>query len=112
MTDHIPVESPDNRQTASDHGHITNQTVNLGGPTLVVVAVLTAIIGACGVVMGLNLAKQSQMDRDFRDLGTKYALEERRKMDLEAYLEVNGFKVPGDDENGPTGNLRRMKKGK
>jgi hypothetical protein len=35
-------------------------------------------------------------------------LVERRLMDREAYDIANGLKVPGDDANGPTGNIHRM----
>lgn len=59
--------------------------------------------------MGLNLAKQSQMDRDFRDMQTAEALKERRLMDMEAFAILNGWKIPGDDTHGPTGNVLRMK---
>ena len=59
--------------------------------------------------MGLNLAKQAQMDQDYRDLKTQYWLVERRLMDREALDILHGTKIAGDDENGATGNLQRMK---
>lgn len=58
--------------------------------------------------MGLNLAKQSQMDRDFRDMQTAEALKERRLIDMETFAILNGWKIPGDDTHGPTGNVLRM----
>jgi len=99
-------------QDARGGGNIANVPVdikiNLGKETLVVVCVLAAIIGACGVVMGFNLAKQDLMDRDFRDAQTQAKLTERRLIDIESYAMLNGWKVPGDDTHGPTGNLSRM----
>lgn len=83
--------------------------MNLGPATLIVVCVLAAIIGACGVVMGLNLAKQAEMDRDFREASTRLMLNERRLMDKEAYDILNGNKYFSDDAHGPTGNVERMK---
>jgi hypothetical protein len=59
--------------------------------------------------MGLNLSKQAQMDRDFRDAIFQGRLLERRYMDMEAYAMLNGWKIPGDDTHGPTGNFDRMK---
>ena len=103
------IHSPDEKQTASDHGHITNQTINLGAPTLVLVVALIIVIGACGLVMGLNLSKQERMDQDFRDLKTQAWLVERRLMDQEALQILHGEKLTSDTEYGPTGNLQRMK---
>jgi len=103
------TQAPDESIEAGVGANVTRVSINLGGSTLIVVAVLVAIIGACGVVMGLNLAKQAQMDADFKTLKTQEWLTERRLMDREAYDIANGLKVPGDDQNGPTGNLQRMK---
>lgn len=102
---HAVTQTPDRGASANN----INVNTNLGPATLIVVCVLAAIIGACGLVMGLNLSKQAQMDRDFRDIQTYQKLLERRYMDLEAYAMLNGWKIPGDDRNGPTGNPERMK---
>jgi hypothetical protein len=97
-------------ESSASHGSSVNRiTINLGGSTLIVVIMLAGIIGACGIVMGLNLAKQDQMDRDFRADKTQKALLERRDIDIETYLMLHGVKIPGDDTHGPTGNLERMK---
>lgn len=109
MTQIHPEHSPDESVHAAEHANVNNVRINLGGTTLLVVVVLVAIIGACGLVMGLNLAKQSQMDQEFKDMKTQDWLKERRLMDREAYDIVNGLKLPGDDTFGPTGNIQRMK---
>jgi hypothetical protein len=85
-----------------------NVNTNLGPATLIVVCVLAATIGACGVVMGLNLSKQAQMDDDFKKMKTQEWLLERRLMDKEALDLIDGKRLPSDAENGPTGNLQRM----
>lgn len=96
-------------QGSSASNNNLSLNVNLGPATLIVVCILAAIIGACGLVMGLNMAKQDQMDRDFKEASTRLMLNERRLMDKEAYAILNGEKIPGDDTHGPTGNLERMK---
>jgi hypothetical protein len=92
-------------------GSISNSnrvSIDLGPTTIVIVASLSIIIAACGVVMGLNLSKQAQQDADFKDLKTQEWLVERRLMDREAYDILNGQKLSTDQEFGPTGNLHRM----
>ena len=46
--------------------------IGLQGSTIAIVISLTLVIGACGLVMGLNLAKQRQMDEDFNALRRQY----------------------------------------
>jgi hypothetical protein len=95
-----------------DNGSIHNGSkvvIEAAAPTLVVVVVLMIVIAACGVVMGLNLAKQAEMDADYKTMKTQAWLVERRLMDDEAYRILNNQKVSGDDTFGPTGNLQRMK---
>ncbi len=83
--------------------------VGLEPATLAVIVSLVVVIGACGVVMGLNLAKQAQLDKDQIGAQKQAQLVERRLMDMEAYAILNGWKVPGDDTHGPTGNIQRIK---
>lgn len=107
MTTQIHPEdsAPSNAQHGSS---VNNIKIGLDGATLAIVVSLVIVIAACGLVMGLNLAKQSQMDQDFKDMKTQDWLKERRLMDREAYDIVNGLKKPGDDAWGPTGNIQRM----
>jgi hypothetical protein len=90
---------------------IHTQRVNIGlnSSTLAVAVGLTVVIFACGTVLGLNLAKQAQMDSDYRTMKTQVALLERRLMDKEALDILNGTRLQSDTEFGPTGNLQRMK---
>jgi len=113
-SDEFTYQQPVN-PTSITKGSNTNHvpiTINFGGMTLLIMIVLIValiiVLGGCGLVMGLNLAKQDQMDRDFRADKQQKALLERRDIDLETYLQLNGIKIPGDDTHGPTGNLQRM----
>jgi hypothetical protein len=106
----VASASPESQHGRAEHGgSVNNIRINLGGATLIVVVFMASIIGACGLIMGLNLAKQDQMDRDFTTQQKQTALLERRYMDMEAYAILNGWKIPGDDTHGPTGNFERMK---
>lgn len=97
--------------------------IALGKETLAVVILLAIVIGACGLIMGLNLAKQADMDRayaertaalteEMRAVKTQEWLKERRLMDAEALLLREGFMKPTDTEFGPAGNLHYKPKQK
>ena len=111
-----PDNSPMENVTAHPGAHLSiNKIVlppsveRLAAWFLPMMIAMTLVIGACGVVMGLNLATQHQEDNDFKLAQTHALLLERRYMDIEAYAILNGWKVPGDDAHGPTGNMQRMK---
>lgn len=95
--------------TASEGAHVQIVRIGLGKDTISLIAVLLVVITGCAFIMGRNLAKQDQLDNDFRSAQIQAKLEERRLMDIEAYAMLNGWKIPGDDAHGPTGNLDRMK---
>lgn len=102
-----------NQSPGALHAHaigapVQQVKIDLGPSTIAIVASMLVIIAACGVVMGLNLSKQDSLDRDFRYMERQEALKERRLMDMEAYALLNGWKRPGDDTFGPTGNVERM----
>ena len=92
------------------YGNSATSRVNieLGAATIAIVVSLMLVIGACGVVMGLNLSRQAQLTQAFQYMERQEALKERRLMDMEAYALLNGWKRPGDDTFGPTGNVERM----
>jgi hypothetical protein len=124
-------DTTDNCQKPSGGSSANQITINLGGSTLIVVVLLTVVIGACGGIIGMDISdrhavqreadmhaqnvqreadmKVQQLDRDFKEASTRLMLNERRLMDKEAYMILNGEKIPGDDTHGPTGNLERMK---
>lgn len=102
-------QSPNESINAAQSANVSSVRIELGNPTLAVIVVLVGLLGACGVAMGLNLAKQAQQDDDFKSMKTQQWLLERRLMDREALDIVNGIKKPGDDAWGATGNIQRMK---
>jgi outer membrane murein-binding lipoprotein Lpp len=63
-----------------------NVSHDLGDRTLVVVILLALVIGACGVIMGLNLAKQDQLGAYTRQLSADYAVHTNHVRDLEAQM--------------------------
>ena len=105
----IGRDSKDSSVSAAEGANVNVNRLGMEPATLIVVTFLGLVIGACGLVMGLNLAKQDFQDREFHDLQTRYMLLERRYVDMEAYALLNGWKIPSDDTHGPTGNLMRMK---
>ena len=61
---------------------------DLGDRTLVVVILLACVIGACGVVMGLNLAKQDQLDTLAREIVAKQQVTNNQNARIEAELKA------------------------
>lgn len=98
--------------TAGDSAHVQIVKIGLGKDTVSIIVALMLIVAVCTYTIGRNFAKQDQLDRDFRDATVQAKLAERRLMDMEAYAMLNGWKVPKDDQHGPTGNLDRMNKRK
>jgi hypothetical protein len=107
MSEPIATQSP-NSQQASSTAPIQQVRIDIGAATIAIVICLMLVIGACGVVMGLNLSRQQQLIQAFTYMERQEALKERRLMDMEAYALLNGWKRPGDDTFGPTGNVERM----
>ena len=103
------TQAPDESVVAEANSHVQIVRIALGKETLAVVLLLTIVIGACGLIMGLNLAKQERLDETSKELAIRYRLLERRLMDREALDILHGEKLPSDTEFGPTGNLQRMK---
>jgi hypothetical protein len=46
--------------------------IGLQGSTIAIILGFTIVIGACGLVMGLNLSKQSRQDEDMNALRRQY----------------------------------------
>jgi hypothetical protein len=90
--------------------------IDLGGATLLVVVILVAIIGACGVVMGLNLSEQAALSREFQrqtavlaehmdDLKRQSRMTELKLDDWTVVAHRAGLVLPGDYTRGPQGDL-------
>lgn len=61
---------------------------DLGDRTLVVVILLAAIIGACGLVMGLNLSKQAMQEQYMRDVAAKLQINTNHTLTIEAEIKA------------------------
>jgi len=104
MTDNIPVHSPD----TSVHGNtapVTQVKIDLGGVTLIAVVMLGVIVGACGVVMGIDISERSQREREFLKLDRQYRMTELKLDDWTVVAHRSGLHLAGDYTRGPQGNL-------
>lgn len=99
--EHNPVESIEAKGSA----HVQNVRIDLGGTTLMVVTLLVTIIGACGVVMGVDIAERSAEERKFADLDRQYRMTELKLDDWTVVAHRSGLVLPGDYTRGPQGNL-------
>ena len=81
------------------------QVINVESPAkhVVPICVLSMVLAMSSLVYAYHV------DSVARDAKTQAWLAERRLMDMEAYAMLNGWKIPSDDQHGPTGNLQRMK---
>jgi hypothetical protein len=87
--------------SSANHIHISS---SLGPATLIVVCVLTAIIGACGVVMGIDVAERSVQARNYELLERQYRMVELKLDDWTVVAHRAGLILPGDYTRGPQGN--------
>ncbi len=79
--------------------------IDLGKETLAIVLVLAIVIGSCGVVMGLNLSRQRDMEDHFDDLRRQYRMTELKLDDWTVVAHRSRLVLPGDYARGPQGNL-------
>lgn len=89
--------------TAAPHSQIIK--IDLGNPTIVVVCILVGIIGACGVVMGMDIAERSVQARNYDLLERQYRMVELKLDDWTVVAHRSGLVLPGDYTRGPQGNL-------
>lgn len=59
---------------------------DLGDRTLVVVILLAIVIGACGLVMGMNLSKQNMQEQYLRDVAVKLQVNTNHVNELESLV--------------------------
>jgi len=122
-----PENCHDDSITAHEHANVNNVRIDLGGTTLLVVVLLVTVIGACGVVMGIDIsdrqafareferhAAQSQREDDKRaadltaelvKLDRQYRMTELKLDDWTVVAHRSGLVLPGDYTRGPQGNL-------
>ena len=98
----------ENEQTRLSEGSIQNNaTVRIGleSSTIAIVVSLVVVIGACGVIMGLNLARQHSLEDAFTKLDRQYRMTELKLDDWTVVAHRSGLVLPGDYTRGPQGNL-------
>ena len=87
----IETEYDDGPMVAQSAGDRSNLSVivshDLGDRTLIVVILLALVIGACGVVMGLNLSKQARLDDYSREIAAKVQVQNNQNSRIEAKLQ-------------------------
>lgn len=92
----------------SDEGSNSNRnesSVRLeAGWYVIPLCVVSLVISAAALIYTYNV------DRVAREAKTQAWLSERRMLDIQAYAILNGWALPSDAENGPLGNLERMKR--
>ncbi len=75
-------------QRAGDRSNLSIRVSHdLGDRTLVVVILLAIVIGACGLIMGLNLSKQARLDDASREIAAKLQVQNNQDSRIEAKLE-------------------------
>jgi hypothetical protein len=79
--------------------------IEVGKETLVIMLALTLVIAACGVVMGLNLARQRTLEDAFLALDRQSRMTELKLDDWTVVAHRAGLQIPGDYTRGPQGNL-------
>lgn len=62
-------------------------------------------IGACGVVIGLDIAERARMEFEFNKLDRQYRMTELKLDDWTVVAHRAGLQLPGDYTRGPQGNL-------
>ena len=127
MTQVHPERCSDDSITAHDHANVNNVRIDLGGTTLLVVVLLVGIIGACGVVMGIDISDRQSQQREFDRRATQaqreadsraaqlteamtrldrqYRMTELKLDDWTVVAHRAGLVLPGDYTRGPQGNL-------
>lgn len=128
MTTQIhPERCSDDSVTAHEHANVNNVRVDVGTPTLAVIMVLVALIGACGVVMGIDISDRQAQQREFdrragqaqreadaraaqlteamTRLDRQYRMTELKLDDWTVVAHRSGLVLPGDYTRGPQGNL-------
>jgi hypothetical protein len=106
---HAHAQSRDIDQAihAAPHAIVNSQRIELGlgRETLVIVLALTLVIGACGVIMGLNLSRQQTLEDAFLKLDRQSRMTELKLDDWTVVAHRAGLALPSDYTRGPQGNL-------
>ncbi len=93
------------RASENAHQQIVHNKSDLGPATLVVISLLALMIGVCGVIMGLNLSRQRELEDAFLKLDRQYRMTELKLDDWSVVAHRGGLSLEGDYTRGPQGNL-------
>ena len=110
-----PMHTEQSDTCTADRGSsVNNIRIGLEGITLGIVLSLVLVIGACGLVMGLNIAEQRELERRYDALDRQFRMTELKLDDWTVVAHRAGLQLPGDYTRGPQGNLdsESFKKGK
>lgn len=98
------AENSDTNRAAGGSS-VNNIRIGLEGMTLGIVLSLVLVIGACGLVMGLNIAEQRELERRYDALDRQYRMTELKLDDWTVVAHRAGLQLPGDYTRGPQGDL-------
>jgi len=90
---------------AGDGANVNVTKVELGDRMLLVIFLMAALIGTCGVVMGMNMSRQKSLEDAFLKLDRQSRMTELKIDDWTVVLHRAGLQLPGDYTRGPQGNL-------
>lgn len=98
-------DSPDESVIAHKGSNVNVVRVELGKETLAIVLSLAILIGACGIIMGLNLSRQRTLEDAFLKLDRQYRMTELKLDDWTVVAHRAGLQLSGDYTRGPQGAL-------
>lgn len=90
---------------AGEGANVNVTKVELGDRMLLILIMLATLIGACGVVMGMNMSRQKSLEDAFLKLDRQSRMTELKIDDWTVVLHRAGLQLPGDYTRGPQGNL-------
>lgn len=90
--------------TADRGSSVNNIRIGFEGTTLGIVLSLVLVIAACGVVMGMNISEQRELERHYDALDRQSRMTELKLDDWTVVAHRAGLQLPGDYTRGPQGN--------
>lgn len=98
-------DCPDNSVKAEGSGHVQIVKLDLSPVTVLAIACLTLVVGACGVVMGMNISQMQFMTRAYENEQRAWRYSELKYDELNLVVRRAGLVLPEDKSQGVSGNL-------
>jgi hypothetical protein len=95
----------DESMHVAEHANVNKISIDLGAPTMVLIAGLFVVIFACGIVMGVDIVRSEQMKAAFENDQRQWRYAELKYDELNLVMRRAGLSVPGDLSQGVGGNL-------